>query len=84
MDLNVLHNLNYGMYIVSSNKADKLNGQIANTVFQITSEPVTLAISINKLNLTHEFIEASSRFSVSLILRERTSVETIMHHFTWL
>lgn len=70
MDPNVLHNLSYGMYIVSTNKLDKLNGQIANTVFQITSEPVAVAISINKGNLTHEFIEASSHFSVSVLGEE--------------
>ena len=67
MNPNVLHNLSYGMYIVSSYKGDKLNGQIANTVFQITSEPVTIAISINKKNLTHEFIECSCKFTVSIL-----------------
>jgi len=67
MDPNVLHNLSYGMYIVSSNKDDKPNGQIANTVFQITSEPVTIAISINKSNLTHEYIESSRQFTVSVL-----------------
>jgi ferric-chelate reductase [NAD(P)H] len=58
------------MYIVSSNKADTLNAQIANTVFQITSEPVTIAVSINKENLTHEYIEASGHFSVSVLSEE--------------
>ena len=67
MDPNVLHNIGYGMYVVSSNKGDLLSGQIANTVFQITSEPVTVAVSINKKNLTHEYIESSKRFSVSVI-----------------
>ncbi len=67
MDLNALHNLSYGMYIVSSIKGGKFNGQIANTVFQITSEPVTVAISINKSNLTHEFIENSGVFSISVL-----------------
>ena len=76
MDPNVLHNLSYGMYIVSANKGKLLNGQIANTVFQITSVPVTVAISINKKNLTHVYIEASSRFSVS-ILDEDTPLEFI-------
>jgi len=70
MDPNVLHNLSYGMYIVSSDKGGVSNGQIANTVFQITSEPVTVAISINKQNLTHEFIEASGHFSVSVLNEE--------------
>jgi len=70
MDPNVLHNIGYGMYIVSSNKGDLLNGQIANTVFQITNEPVTVAISINKKNLTHEYIESSKRLSISILAQE--------------
>ncbi|MDP8229695.1 MAG: rubredoxin [Candidatus Gorgyraea atricola] len=76
MDPNVLHNIGYGMYIVASNKGDSLNGQIANAVIQITSDPVTVAVSINKQNLTHEFIEKSSRFSVS-ILSEDTPLNFI-------
>ncbi len=70
MDPNVLHNISYGMFIVSSYKDNCLNGQIANTVFQITSEPVTIAISINNKNLTHEFIEASRKFSVSILAED--------------
>lgn len=67
MDPNVLHNIGYGMYVVSSNKRDLLNGQIANTLFQITNEPITVAVSINKKNLTHEYIESSKRFTVSVL-----------------
>jgi flavin reductase (DIM6/NTAB) family NADH-FMN oxidoreductase RutF/rubredoxin len=70
MDPNVLHNIGYGMYIVSSRKVDVFNGQIANTVFQVTSNPATIAISINKDNLTHEFIQASKMFSVSILSQE--------------
>lgn len=76
MDPNVLHNLSYGMYIISSCKDGALNAQIANTVFQVTSEPVTIAISINKKNFTHEFIESSRRFSVS-VLEEAAPLEFI-------
>jgi flavin reductase (DIM6/NTAB) family NADH-FMN oxidoreductase RutF/rubredoxin len=71
MDLSVLRDIGCGMYIVSSfNKADAICGQIANTVFQVTSEPVTIATSINKKNLTHDFIGASSLFSVSILSEE--------------
>lgn len=70
VDLNVLHNLSYGMYVVASHKGDSLNAQIANSVFQITSEPPTVAASINKQNLTHEFIENSLRFTVSILAEE--------------
>jgi ferric-chelate reductase [NAD(P)H] len=67
MNLNALHKLSYGMYIVGSHKGGNLNGQIANTVFQITSEPPTVAVSINKQNLTHEYIENSKVFSASVL-----------------
>lgn len=70
MDPNVLHNIGYGMYVVASNKGDLSSGQIANTLFQITSQPVTVAVSINKENLTHEFIEKSSRFSASILSKD--------------
>jgi flavin reductase (DIM6/NTAB) family NADH-FMN oxidoreductase RutF len=67
MNLNALHKLGYGMYIVGSHKSERLNGQVANTVFQITSEPPTVAVSINKSNLTHEFIKDSRAFSASIL-----------------
>jgi len=41
-------------------------------VFQVTAEPCTIAASINKKNLTHEFIAESKVFSVSMLSREAT------------
>jgi len=76
MNLNALHKLGYGMYIIGSRKGDRLNGQVANTVFQITSEPPTVAVSINKNNLTHEFIKDSRVFAAS-ILRQATPLSFI-------
>jgi flavin reductase (DIM6/NTAB) family NADH-FMN oxidoreductase RutF len=70
MNLKALYKLGYGLYVVSSRKGDKLNGQIANTVFQITSEPPTIAVSINKNNLTHEFIKESKVMAVSVISQD--------------
>ena len=61
------YKLSYGVYIVSSAKDDKPNGQIANTVFQVTSEPPAIAICINKENLTYEYLQASKKFSISVI-----------------
>jgi flavin reductase (DIM6/NTAB) family NADH-FMN oxidoreductase RutF len=67
MNSKALQKIGYGMYIVASHKGDKLNGQIANTVFQVTSDPPTIAVSINTQNLTHEFIQDSKVFSVSIL-----------------
>jgi ferric-chelate reductase [NAD(P)H] len=69
MNTGALHKIGYGMYIVSSHNGEKLNGQIANTVFQITSDPPTLAVSINKNNLTNEYIKASKVFSASVLVQ---------------
>jgi flavin reductase (DIM6/NTAB) family NADH-FMN oxidoreductase RutF/rubredoxin len=70
MDLKALYKLGYGLYVVSSIKGSRLNGQIANTVFQITSEPPTIAVSINKNNLTHEFITESKVLAVSVLSQD--------------
>jgi flavin reductase (DIM6/NTAB) family NADH-FMN oxidoreductase RutF/rubredoxin len=67
MNLKALQKIGYGMYIVGSYKGNRQNGQVANTVFQITSEPPTVAVSINKNNLTHEFITTSRVFSASML-----------------
>ena len=70
MNPEALHKLGYGMYVVGSRNGDRLNAQIANTVFQITSEPPTLAVSINKNNLTHEFIKESRVFAASVLCQD--------------
>jgi len=67
MDLGALYKIGYGMYIIGARKGDRLNAQMANTVFQITSDPPTVAVSINRNNLTHEFIKESRAFSASVL-----------------
>ena len=73
-----LRNLSYGLYVVASRKQGKLNAQIANTVVQVTSEPPTIAVCINKQNLTHEFI-AESKVFVASILSQDTPLSFIGH-----
>ncbi len=70
MNPKALHQLSYGLYVVTACKDGKLNGQIANTVFQITSEPPTMAVSINKGNYTHEFIKECRSFVVNVLGKE--------------
>jgi flavin reductase (DIM6/NTAB) family NADH-FMN oxidoreductase RutF len=76
MDTSALYKLSYGVYIVGSSKGDKVNAQIANSAMQISSDPATVAVSINKKNLTHEYIKDSQVFSVS-ILTETTPLPFI-------
>jgi ferric-chelate reductase [NAD(P)H] len=67
MDAKALQKIVYGMYVVGSRQDGNLNGQIANTVIQVTSEPPAVAVSINKTNLTHEYIKAGRVFSISVL-----------------
>ncbi len=75
MNLNALFKICYGLYIVSSKKGKKINAQLANTVFQITPQPATIAISISKQNLTHEFIKESKVFTISIISDKWTMID---------
>jgi flavin reductase (DIM6/NTAB) family NADH-FMN oxidoreductase RutF/rubredoxin len=59
--------ISYGLFVVTSIKGDQINGQCANTVFQITSNPFQIALGINKGNLTHEYIHASGVIGVSIL-----------------
>ena len=72
MDVRALWMCSYGLYVVTSKKGDRINGQIANTVFQVTADPPTIAVSINRSNLTHEFISDSKVFSASILSTEAT------------
>jgi flavin reductase (DIM6/NTAB) family NADH-FMN oxidoreductase RutF/rubredoxin len=78
MNLKALHKLGYGLYIVCSRKGKQFNGQVANTVIQVTAEPPAIAVSINKSNLTHEFIRESKVFTAS-VLSQDTPLAFIGH-----
>lgn len=66
--------VSYGLYVITSIKEGKVNGQTANSVFQLTSNPPQIAICINKQNLTHEYIKASGVFAVSILSKEQTTL----------
>jgi flavin reductase (DIM6/NTAB) family NADH-FMN oxidoreductase RutF/rubredoxin len=70
MNLQALHKIGYGLYVVCSKKDGKLNGQIANTVFQVCSEPPTIAVALNKQNLTNEYVSVSKAFTASILSQD--------------
>lgn len=76
IDRNAFRNLSYGLYIVTSRDGEKLNGQIVNTVIQVTSNPPRIAVIINKENLTHDYIVKSKVFAVS-VLDDTTTLKFI-------
>lgn len=65
MNNEVLKNLSYGIYVVSSFDENKANGCIANSLIQVTYD--TVAVSIHHDNFTNTCIEHSKKFAVSIL-----------------
>ena len=62
--------ISYGLFVVCSKLGNKFNGLIVNTIFQITSDPHMVAVSISKKNYTHKFIKKSKVFTASILSTE--------------
>ena len=78
MDNKVLFNIGYGLYVLTANEGEKDNGCIINTVMQVTSDPLQIAIAVNKKNYTNEMIQRTKKFNVS-ILSESAKFELFEH-----
>ena len=76
MNRKALHLVSYGLYVVTSTDGKALNGQIVNTVMQVASRPPTVAVAINKENLTCDYIRESRVFAAS-VLGTDTPMEVI-------
>ena len=70
MDTKALHKITCGLYIVGAREDDRLNAQVANSVVQVSAEPATISVCLNKDNLTHEFVTSSRFFSVSVLSQD--------------
>ncbi len=68
----ILTSLSYGMFAIGVRGDNAPNACIVNTVIQIASLPMTIAVSVNHRNYTNELIRKSGEFSVS-VLSKNTS-----------
>lgn len=67
MNTNALFNIGYGLYILTANEGEKDNGCIINTAMQVTSDPLQIAIAVNKKNYTNEMIQRTRKFNISVL-----------------
>lgn len=65
--LPAIFKISYGLFVVTSVHEGKINGQICNTVFQVTSDPIILALGINKSTYTHQLIQAAGVVGISTL-----------------
>src|SRR5690554_5892460 len=76
MKYSSFHKISYGVYLVTTRLNGINSGYIANTVFQVTSEPSQIVISCHKKNASTAKILESKVFSVS-VLKKDTSTSLI-------
>ena len=67
MNKNAFRQLSYGVYVVSTWDNGRPTGCTANSAMQITSDPATIAVSINHDNYTNKCIQESGKFALSIL-----------------
>lgn len=67
MDQTAFYNLSYGVYLCTSWDNGRPVGCVANSAMQVTSEPATIAVSVNRLNYTHKCIEDCGYFAIAVM-----------------
>lgn len=67
MDRKALHNITYGLYLLTAREMGRDNGCIINTAVQVANNPSRIAISVIQQNLTHHMIKETGAFNLSAI-----------------
>ncbi len=70
MNAKAFRKLSYGVYVISTWDNGRATGCTANSAMQITSDPATIAVSINHNNYTNQCIAQSGRFAISILSEE--------------
>ncbi len=78
MDRKAMYKLSYGLFVLTAREDGKDNGCIINTAIQAASEPNQLSICVNKANYTHDMIQRTGKFTVS-VLSQKAQFELFKH-----
>ena len=70
MNNNIFRNMSYGVYIVSAMDGKRPTGCTANSIMQITSDPASVAVSINHDNYTNKCIKETGKFAFSILAED--------------
>lgn len=66
-DIEILNDISYGMYLVTTSYDDKRIGCIINTLSQVTSSSMIVSINLNVDNYTNLAIKNTKKFAVSIL-----------------
>ena len=79
MDISALFKLSYGLFVLSAREEGKDNGCIINTAQQITDTPLRITITVNKQNYTHDMIQRTGEFNLSVLSQD--AVFWVFQHY---
>jgi len=66
----MLFNLSYGLYIISAMDKERPTGCTANSLVQITADPMKVALSMNRDNYTNKCIRESGKYGVVVLAQD--------------
>lgn len=78
MDMKVMNQLSYGLFVLTAKEGDKDNGCIINTAMQVTATPNRVSVTVNKGNYTHDMIARTKSCNISII-SEDASFDMFRH-----
>ena len=79
MDMKALFKFSYGLFVLTARQDGRDNGCIINTAGQLTEDPARIQIAVNKQNLTHDMIQSTGLFNVSVLSQE--AVFWVFQHY---
>ena len=72
IDNKAIFNISYGLFVLVARQGEKDNACIINVAQQVTSDPLQLAICVNKQNLTHDMVLRTLKFNLCPLSEEAT------------
>jgi flavin reductase (DIM6/NTAB) family NADH-FMN oxidoreductase RutF len=76
-----LFQVTHGLYILTSHDGDRINGQCLDALMQVTNAPPRIAVGVGVKSLTHEMIQTSGRFCVSVLDRTDATSGDVVRRF---
>ena len=72
IDNKAIYNISYGLFVLVARQGEKDNACIINVAQQVTSDPLQIAICVNKQNLTHDMVLRTLKFNLCPLSEEAT------------
>ena len=72
IDNKAIFHISYGLFVLVARQGDRDNACIINVAQQVTSDPLQIAICVNKANLTHDMVLRTLKFNLCPLSEEAT------------